>query len=129
MVSLTWLVAAAYPNSCNEFIFVNLLRNIDKVFIFALSFTKRHTMQFTFQHTAELEFPDNQFIEVELTITAEYTPASRGSRGSHGEPEEPDEDSSIEILSCVDKAGNEYPADDVPGVMNAAIDYLDNISE
>ena len=61
---------------------------------------------FTFQHTAELEFPFEQLIEVELTVTAEYTPASRGSRGAHGEQEEPDEPASIEILSIVDRAGN-----------------------
>lgn len=79
-------------------------------------------MQFTFQHTAELEFPFEQYIEVELTVTAEYTPASRGSRGAHGEPEEPDEPATIEILSIVDKAGNEYPESNVPGVMEAAED-------
>lgn len=79
-------------------------------------------MQFTFQHTAELEFPFEQFIEVELTVTAEYTPASRGSRGAYGEQEEPDEDATIEIISCVDKAGNEYPAESVPGIMEAAED-------
>lgn len=79
-------------------------------------------MQFTFQYTAELEFPFDQLIEVELTVTAEYTPFSRGSRGAHGEPEEPDEPASIEILSIVDKAGNDYQESDVPGVMEAAED-------
>ena len=52
-------------------------------------------MTFTFKHTAELEFPFEQLIEVELTVTAEYTPASRGSRGAYGEQEEPDEDATI----------------------------------
>lgn len=65
-------------------------------------------MQFTFQHTAELEiFPEN-IVEVELTITYQYTHASRGSRGTHGEPEEPDEESEVEILSIVDTNGKEY---------------------
>lgn len=75
-----------------------------------------------FTHTAELEFPFEQLIEVELTVTAEYTPASRGSRGAHGEPEEPDEDATIEILSIVDSVGNEYPVESVPGVVEAAED-------
>lgn len=79
-------------------------------------------MQFQFTHTAELEFPFEQLIEVELTVTAEYTPVSRGLRGAHGEPEEPDEDATIEILSIVDKAGNEYPVESVPGVVEAAED-------
>jgi hypothetical protein len=79
-------------------------------------------MKFQFIHTSELEFPFEQYIEVELTVTAEYTPASRGSRGAYGEQEEPDEDATIEILSIVDKAGNEYPVESVPGVMEAAED-------
>jgi len=65
-------------------------------------------MQHTFQHTAELEiFPEN-IVEVELTITYQHTPPSRGSRGAHGEPEEPDEQAEIEILSIVDANGKEY---------------------
>jgi len=65
-------------------------------------------MTHTFQHTAELEiFPEN-IVEVELTITYQHTPPSRGSRGAHGEPEEPDEQAEIEILSIVDANGKEY---------------------
>jgi len=81
---------------------------------------------FTFQHTAELEFSFDQLIEIELTVTAEYTPASRGSRGAYGEQEEPDEPATIEILSIVDKAGNEYPESEVPGVMEAANDWIED---
>ena len=55
-------------------------------------------MRFTFQHTAELEiFPEN-IVEVELTITYQYTHTSRGSRGAYGEPEEPDEPEEIENI-------------------------------
>ena len=60
-------------------------------------------MEFQFTHTAELEFP-GQTIELDLIITAEYTPASRGSRGTYGEQEEPDEDATMQILSITDKA-------------------------
>lgn len=83
-------------------------------------------MTFQFTHTSELEFPFEQLIEVELTVTAEYTPASRGSRWAYGEPEEPDEDATIEILSIVDRAGNEYPESEVPGAMEAANDWIED---
>jgi len=86
-------------------------------------------MTFTFKHTAELEFPFEQLIEVELTVTAEYTPASRGSRGAYGEQEEPDEPATIEILSCMDKAKNEYPPESIPGLMEAAWDANERIEE
>ena len=77
-------------------------------------------MKFQFTHTAEIEvFPD-QLIEVELTVTAEYTPFSRGSRGAHGEPEEPDELEEMLIVSCVDAKGVEWDVDNVPGIYDAA---------
>lgn len=65
-------------------------------------------MQFAFQHTAKLETHTFQTREVELTITYQYTPPSRGSRGPYGEPEEPDEQAEVEILSIVDATGKEY---------------------
>lgn len=65
-------------------------------------------MQHAFQHTAELEiFPEN-IVEVELTITYEHTPPSRGQTGPHGEPLEPDTESEIEIISVTDEGGNDY---------------------
>ena len=65
-------------------------------------------MQHTFQHAIEQTiFPDNA-VEIDLTITYEYTPPSRGQRGPHGEPLEPDAESGIEILSVTDEAGNDY---------------------
>lgn len=43
-------------------------------------------MQFTFQYTAEIFLAD-EWQEKEFTVTAQYTPASRGIRGPYGEPE------------------------------------------
>ena len=83
-------------------------------------------MQFIFQHTAEVY--KKEWIEVELTVTAEYTPESKGSRGQFGEPEEPDEPAQIEILSCVDSEGNEYEPDEIPGIFEAANDEYERIS-
>jgi len=65
-------------------------------------------MNYTFQHTAEFETSILGMVEIDLTITYQHTPPSRGSRGAHGEPEEPDEQAEIEILSIVDANGKEY---------------------
>lgn len=86
-------------------------------------------MQFTFQHTAELEiFPEN-IVEVELTITYQYTHASRGSRGTHGEPEEPDEEAEIEILSIVDANGKEYEPEEIENIHSHCWDHFENNEE
>ena len=86
-------------------------------------------MQFTFQHTAELEiFPEN-IVEVELTITYQHTPASRGSRGTHGEPEEPDEEAEIEILSIVDANGKEYEPEEIENIHSHCWDHFENNEE
>ena len=82
-------------------------------------------MQFQFTNTAELEFPFEQLIEVEITVTAEYTPASRGSRGAHGEPEEPDEDAEIEILSIVDANGKEYEPEEIENIYSHCWDHFE----
>ena len=86
-------------------------------------------MQFQFTNTAELEFPFEQLIEVEITVTAEYTPASRGSRGAHGEPEEPDEDAEIEILSIVDANGKEYEPEEIENIHSLCWDHFENNEE
>lgn len=86
-------------------------------------------MQFTFQHTAEIEvFPD-QLVEVELTVTAEYTPFSRGSRGAHGEPEEPDEPEEINIISVVDSTGRAYDGSEMVVIMENAWSYVEDNHE
>ena len=86
-------------------------------------------MQFTFQHTAELEiFPEN-IVEVELTITYQYTHASRGSRGAHGEPEEPDEQAEIEILSIVDTNGKDYEPEEIENIYSHCWDHFENNAE
>lgn len=81
-------------------------------------------MQFTFQHIAEI-FLENEWHEVEFTVTAQYTPASRGIRGPYGEPEEPDECASVEILEVIDNDGNSYPWDEIDGVMDAAVEWAE----
>ena len=90
-------------------------------------------MQRTFQHTAEIfssgycEPPE--WMEVELTITYQYTPPSRGSRGTHGEPEEPDEEAEIEILSIVDANGKEYEPEGIENIYSHCWDHFENNAE
>lgn len=81
-------------------------------------------MQFTFQHIAEI-FLENEWHEIEFTVTAQYTPASRGIRGPYGEPEEPDEAASVEILEVTDAEGNSYEWDEIEGIMGAAVEWVD----
>jgi hypothetical protein len=81
-------------------------------------------MQFTFQHTAEI-FLSDEWQEIEFTVTAQYTPASRGIRGPYGEPEEPDEAASVEILEVTDAEGNSYEWDEIEGIMGAAVEWAD----
>ena len=86
-------------------------------------------MTHTFQHTAELEiFPEN-IVEVELTITYQHTPPSRGSRGAHGEPEEPDAQAEIEILSIVDANGKEYEPEEIENIHSHCWDHFENNEE
>ena len=86
-------------------------------------------MQFTFLHTAELETHTFQTREVELTITYQHTPPSRGSRGAHGEPEEPDEQAEIEILSIVDANGKEYEPEEIENIHPHCWDHFENNAE
>lgn len=86
-------------------------------------------MTHTFQHTAELETHTFQTREVELTITYQYTPPSRGSRGAHGEPEEPDEQAEIEILSIVDANGKEYEPEEIENAYSLCWDHFENNAE
>ncbi len=83
-------------------------------------------MQFTFQHTAEI-FLSDEWQEIEFTVTAQYTPASRGIRGPYGEPEEPDEPASVEILEVSDAEGNLYEWDEIEGIMGAAVEWADAV--
>jgi hypothetical protein len=86
-------------------------------------------MNYSFQHTAELEiFPEN-IVEVGLTITYQYTPPSRGSRGTDGEPEEPDEEAEIEILSIVDANGKEYEPEEIENIHSHCWDHFENNEE
>ena len=50
--------------------------------------------------------------DVEVTVTLEYTPASRGYRDKYGAPEEPDEPATYEIGACEDDQGNYYDLTD-----------------
>lgn len=86
-------------------------------------------MQFTFLHTAELETHTFQTREVELTITYQHTPPSRGSRGAHGEPEEPDEEAEVEILSIVDATGKEYEPEEIENIYSLCWDHFENNAE
>jgi len=86
-------------------------------------------MQHTFQHTAKLETHTFQTREVELTITYQHTPASRGSRGAYGEPEEPDEPEEIEILSIVDANGKQYEPEEIENIHSHCWDHFENNEE
>ena len=86
-------------------------------------------MTHTFQHTAELEiFPEN-IVEVELTITYQHTPPSRGSRGTDGEPEEPDEEAEIKIISIVDATGKDYEPEEIENIHSHCWDHFENNEE
>ena len=69
--------------------------------------------------------PFSRCQEIEFTVTAQYTPASRGIRGPYGEPEEPDEAASVEILEVTDAEGNSYEWDEIEGIMGAAVEWAD----
>jgi hypothetical protein len=86
-------------------------------------------MQFAFQHTAEIETHTFQTAEIELAITYQYTPPSRGSRGTDGEPEEPDEEAEIEILSIVDANGKEYEPEEIENIHSHCWDHFENNEE
>ena len=84
----------------------------------------KNAMQHTFQHAIEQTiFPDNA-VEIDLTITYEYTPPSRGQRGPHGEPLEPDAESEIEIISVTDEAGNECDPETIENINSLCWDHL-----
>jgi len=86
-------------------------------------------MQRTFQHTAEFETSILGMVEIDLTITYQHTPPSRGSRGTHGEPEEPDEESEVEILSIVDTNGKDYEPEEIENIHSHCWDHFENNEE
>ena len=86
-------------------------------------------MNYTFQHTAEFETSILGMVEIDLTITYQYTPPSRGSRGTDGEPEEPDEEAEIEILSIVDANGKEYEPEEIENIHSHCWDHFENNEE
>lgn len=86
-------------------------------------------MNYTFQHTAEFETSILGMVEIDLTITYQHTPASRGSRGAYGEPEEPDEPEEIEILSIVDANGKQYEPDEIENIYSHCWDHFENNAE
>ena len=86
-------------------------------------------MNYTFQHTAEFETSILGMVEIDLTITYQHTPPSRGSRGAHGEPEEPDEQAEIEILSIVDANGKEYEPEEIENIHSHCWDHFENNAE
>jgi len=86
-------------------------------------------MNYTFQHTAEFETSILGMVEIDLTITYQHTPPSRGSRGTHGEPEEPDEESEVEILSIVDTNGKDYEPEEIENIYSHCWDHFENNAE
>jgi len=86
-------------------------------------------MNYTFQHTAEFETSILGMVEIDLTITYQHTPPSRGSRGTHGEPEEPDEEAEIEILSIVDTNGKDYEPEEIENIYSHCWDHFENNAE
>ena len=86
-------------------------------------------MNYTFQHTAEFETSILGMVEIDLTITYQHTPPSRGSRGTHSEPEEPNEESEVEILSIVDTNGKDYEPEEIENIYSHCWDHFENNAE